>query len=1182
MPTCPNCQAEAPAGARFCSACGAVLSETCASCGAALPDGASFCSACGAPVAPDAGGAPSERKLVTVLFADVTGSTSLGEQLDPERLREVLQAYFDAMREEIEAEGGTVEKFIGDAVMAAFGVPVAHEDDPARALRAASRMLRRLEAVNEDLVARHDVRLRIRIGVNTGEVLATTAPQPGEAMVTGDVVNAAARLQAAAEPGTIVLGERTARSVPNVPLIDLGPLELKGKTEAVRGFRLDGEVAPEVVRGVPGLQAPMVGRDADLGLLRSVYERVAAEGRPGLVTVYGDAGVGKSRLTREFLAWAERTDPAPTVLRGRCLPYGDGVAYWPLAEILKGHAGILDSDEPDLAMEKVHKLGRELLTHEVAADPSIATAALAYTVGLADRDARFDELDPRQVRDHLDAAWRSFFTAVARSAPAIVVIEDIHWADPALLDLLESLADRVEGPAMLVCPSRPDLTARRPTWGGGRRAMSAIALDPLTADESERLIQMLLTVDDLPASVHATIVERAEGNPFFLEEIIRRLIDDGSLVRDGDRWRAAATIAEVQIPDTVQTVLASRIDLLDPADKHALQSAAVVGRVFWDGPVADLTGITDRDLDDALLRLQDRELILSRSGSTMAGQREYLFKHILTRDVAYESLPRRERASAHRTVATWIESTEGERAGEFSELLAHHTMTAVRIGREVGDEPDDALRRSAFRWSLRASDDARRRFVLAKSERLAADAVGLAADEVERSDALEALGRTAFDRADGELAWRSFREAAFTRHRADPPDGARVASLCAWACEMPQRWPGSFHGDRLPPEAEVKELFDLGFASLPPGDSRERVRLLSVHAGWPYAFPQEGLTDGEREEFESAGYEAADIALRMGLPNLASQALDTANGAWISIGDYGRVLSSWERRAEILPRVTDDIEVGDFFAMGAWIHWATGEYERALALADEGLDRVRGNAVPLWLFIASWKVLVESRLGRWDGAVEIMAQVNTALGEDREDPPSFTAPAYAVLGMIYARRGEEVASDRLTDLVERFGSYVGGRLYPHRIRLELARGRVDAARALPRPENWRVFTGEALEAEAEVIVARRAWDEAPDAIRDMRAYAAMSPAPTVEAAADRLEGLAAIGAGERDRGLTLLASASDAYGALGCVWDRAVTDLAIAEAGGDPSGERAAAAAVTFEALRVPEAHRPSMSSDDR
>ena len=308
----------------------------CATCGSPLPEDARFCPSCGSPTTlPNAG---QERKVVTVLFADVTGSTALGERLDPERFREVMQSYGNAMREEIEGEGGTVEKFIGDAVMAAFGVPAAHEDDPERALRASLRMMRRLDELNGDLERAYDVSLQIRVGINTGEVLAATNPGPGEAMVTGDAVNAASRLQGVADPGAIFVSQRTADAVRGFAFEDRGLHELKGKRDRVRAVRLVEETGIGS-RGVPGLSAPMVGRASELDLLRSILERVVRERRPHLVTVYGDAGVGKSRLTAEFLRWAESTDPPPTVLRGRCLPYGDGITYWPLAEILKGHAG---------------------------------------------------------------------------------------------------------------------------------------------------------------------------------------------------------------------------------------------------------------------------------------------------------------------------------------------------------------------------------------------------------------------------------------------------------------------------------------------------------------------------------------------------------------------------------------------------------------------------------------------------------------------------------------------------------------------------------------------------------------------------------------------------------------------------------------------------------------------------
>ena len=1170
MGTCPSCGAAHEDGARFCASCGASLVGTCASCGAELPDGAAFCPACGTPTAPPGEVAPGgERKLVTVLFADVTGSTSLGERLDPERLREVLQTYFDAMREEIEAEGGTVEKFIGDAVMAAFGVPAAHEDDPARALRAASRMLTRLEAVNDELATRDDVRLRIRIGVNTGEVLASTSPRPGEPMVTGDAVNAAQRLQAAAEPGTIVLGERTARSVPRAALVDLGPLDLKGKAAPVRGYRLDPEVVPGTERGVPGLRAAMVGRDAEMDVLRSLYARAATEGRPSLVTVYGDAGVGKSRLTREFLAWAEGRDPAPLVLTGRCLPYGDGVAYWPLAEILKGHAGILDTDGPDLAIEKVRKLGHDLLTTQVAADPGLATAALAYTIGLPDPDAPFDEMDPQRVREEVDAAWRSFFTALAVATPTVVVIEDIHWADPVLLDLLEALADRSEGPLLFLCPSRPDLTSRRATWGGGRRAMSAISLDPLSADESQDLIQLLLSVDDLPPSVHTTMVERAEGNPFFLEEIIRRLIDDGSLVREGDRWRAAAAIAEVEIPDTVQAVLASRIDLLDAADKRILQTAAVVGRVFWPGPVAELTGTSRTDVAGGLERLQDRELVLSRSGSTLAGEREYLFKHILTRDVAYESLPRRERAGAHREVATWLETTAGERAGEFAELLAHHCGTAFELGRDLGDAVDDGVRREAHRWSLIASGNARKRLVLRKAERLAETALALAVGDAERTDALESLAKAGFALALGDVAWRYFREAMEACERVEPFDGPRAAYLCARACEIPVRWPGSMRST-LPPEADVRAVLDRGFAALPPGDSPELVRLLGLRAGLPFAYPSEDITLEELETCEAAGIEAAEAALRLGLPDLASGAFDAALGGWIAQGLYGRAEHAWNLRRAIAPQLTSVAEIGDLFAMGAWLRTLTGRYREAIEVADEGLAQVAGRGPNLEIHARGWKVVCCDRLGRWDGSIAEFAHIRDLLGDQRDAPPYYAAASFAVVSAIHARRGERVQSDALADLVTAMAAHQGTRLYPDAIKMHLARGEIDQARARPLPGGWRVMAGETLEARAQAVAAAGAWDEVPALLEQMRACAAASPWPALEAEIQRLHGRAALAAGDGVEAMTWLAAASAAYAELGCLWDQSVTDLEIAEAGDPDAAARAVSAAQVFERLRTP------------
>jgi class 3 adenylate cyclase/tetratricopeptide (TPR) repeat protein len=1143
--------------------------NACITCGSPLPEDARFCPSCGSPTTlPNAG---QERKVVTVLFADVTGSTALGERLDPERFREVMQSYGSAMREEIEAEGGTVEKFIGDAVMAAFGVPAAHEDDPERALRAALRMMRRLDELNGDLERGYDVSLQIRVGVNTGEVLAATSPGPGEAMVTGDAVNAAARLQGVADPGTIFVSQRTADAVRGFSFEDRGLHELKGKRDRVRALRLVEETGLGS-RGVPGLSAPMVGRASELDLLRSIHERVVRERRPHLVTVYGDAGVGKSRLTAEFLLSAESTDPATTVLRGRCLPYGDGITYWPLAEILKGHAGILDSDPPELAVEKVRKTGRDLLTQEVATDPTRSTAALAYTVGLEDPEVSFAHADPREVRDELHAAWRSFFTALGRSAPIIVVIEDIHWADPVLLDLLDELAEHVEGSVLFLCPARPELTAKRPSWGGGRRNMSSIALDPLSSEEAERLVRLLLTVDDLPTSIHRKILERAEGNPFYLEEIVRRLIDGGLLLREGDRWRATSGIEDVEIPDTVQAVLASRIDLLEPDDKRSLQAASVVGRVFWSGPVIELTGVSAVEADGSLRRLEDRELVLSRPGSTLAGQREYIFKHVLTRDVAYESLPRRDRIDAHTNVAGWLERTAGERVVEFAELLAYHYLTAAGLAQETRGAAPDGTRSSAMRWLLRASHDSLRRLGIRKAQRFAEQAIELAASDAERVDALEAMAEACFDAYEGDLAWRYFREAAEVLSRAAPDEGERIAYLAARACEVPQRWPGSIRGTP-PAEEEATEVYELGRAALPPGDSEARIRLLGVRAGWLFGYPlPEQATMEDLRPYESAGIEAAEVALRMGLPDLASGALDAANAAWVSLGYYNRMFPLWERRAELLPVLTDPLEIGDCYSAGAWCLFELGRYPEGLGIADDGLVQIAGRGPNVELHVRSWRVAILHRLARWDEALAEHELIRDLLDERRDDPPYFVSQAIAVVGMIHESRGDRVESDRMTGTLTRIAPG-NSRVQAFLQRLLAMRGDLSTARSFEPTVHWRVHANDLYEADAELLAAAGTWDEAPRMIDEMREHETRTGTAALVPFADRLEGRAASAAGDDARAEASLRGAIERFDRLGAGWERALTEVDLARVlasvgRGDEARATIAPAIAMFEGLR--------------
>jgi class 3 adenylate cyclase/tetratricopeptide (TPR) repeat protein len=1120
-------------------------------------------------------GGGEERKLVTILFADVAGSTMLADHLDPERLREVMRSYFDAMREEIEAEGGTVEKFIGDAVMAAFGVPIAHEDDPSRALRAADAMCRRLATVNTGLAVSHGLSLQMRIGVNTGEVLTATAPEPGAAMATGDAVNVAARLQTSAEPGEVLVSERTARAARGFEFSARGALDLKGRREPVRAFRVTGRVGG-LVGSTPRLTAPMVGREAELAVLDSIYARTADEGRPHVVTVYGDAGVGKSRLVGEFLDRVQDRSPAPLVLRGRCLPYGDGVTYWPLAEMLKAYAGIQDTDSTVEALARIYEATAKLQgTVEVGGGDAQRTAALlAYTVGVPDPRAPTIRTDPQEIRRRVHLAWRAFFTSLAVSGPVVLLVEDIHWADPALLDLLDELGERTQGPILFVYPSRPDLVATRPEWGGGRRNSLAVSLAPLAPDEAGQLVRLLLNVDDLPVSVHARILERAEGNPFFLEEILRRLIDEGVLGRDHDRWRAAPGIEEIELPDSVQGVLASRIDLLAPADKRVLQAAAVVGRVFWREPLRLLTsGLPeerpiDLELEDSLRRLEERELVSPRVGSAFAGQPEYIFKHVLTRDVAYDSIPRRDRGSAHAQVARWLEGTAGERAGECGELLAHHYATAVDLAEQAGVEPDPGLRASALQWLLRASDDARCKYVLGKAERLAHDALALAQGDVERCDALTALGEAYMADMRGDLAWQYFANAAAVADASAEIPDIRTAHLIGRACELPVRWPGSM--SITVPEPELRALRDHGLALAGPGDSRERANLLAISASWPFAYPDDSTEPVE--DYVARGLEAVDVALRLGDADLASGCYDAAAATYSARGDYRSSMEIWRRRWELRGRLTEDLEVVDLYAMGAWESWEIGDYEEAVNYAEtiEGQIQHLGG-----VHVQSWRVAALYRLGRWDEALATFAVLRDRLDTRRDTPPNAFTHMYGAAAIMREVRGERRDADDLAAVIAGVPEH-GCRVYGWRIQVALQRGELERARRLlsAPPSAWQVHASVVWEVRCDAILTFGEWDRAAALAAGAREYTEAGGSPAVTAVADRLEGVAALATGDVERAVGLLAAARQEFDDLRMAWEvartRRLLSVALARAGrADQAASEQAAADRAQGALGV-------------
>jgi class 3 adenylate cyclase len=1150
MPVCPRCGATEPDDrARFCARCGSPYRQAfaCPSCGAEVPTAAAFCPACGlrVPDAPDEG-----RKLVTILFADVAGSTELGERLDPEHLQEVMRTYFRAMQEEIEAEGGSVEKFIGDAVMAAFGVPLAHEDDAARAMRAALRMRRRLASVNEELLSRFDLTLAVRIGVNTGAVVTTASARPELGMVSGDAVNAAARLQQAARPGQIVVGERTARSSRGFRLRGLGPQVVKGKSLPVNAVELLGAASEDQPiqqeRGVPGLHAPMVGRDHELGFLRSLHQRLRSESRAQLVTVYGDPGVGKSRLVNEFLAWASAASQVST-LTGRCLPYGEGITYWPLAEMLKAETGVLDSDPPGVALERISRLAGGALRED--ADPERAAAALAFTFGLEDPRFGFADMPPRQVRLEVHSAWRSFFTGLSSRGPLIVVVEDIHWADDQLLELIDELIDRIAGPVMFLCPARPELLQVRPAWGGGKRNFSSISLEPLSATDAAGLVDALLDIDELSSAARDRILGRAEGNPFFLEEIVRQLIDEGRIVRADHRRRATVSsggLEGIDIPDTVQGVLAARIDLLAPQAKRVLRSAAVVGRTFWAGPVARLVDGERTQVEDILSGLEHRELVSSRVGSTIAGEREFAFKHILTRDVAYETLPRRERGRAHGIVAGWIEDVAGERRREFADLLAHHHQEAYEAARadpSLSREALERARRDAFDALLLSSLEGRSRMLLDKAEAHADRALAIADGGDERALALEALGMAALWGYRGDTAWSRLTGAVDERLGRPLAEREAIASLCARAVEAPTRWPASMRAN--PSEEDVARYVRIGLTHAVPG-GEAWTRLMTAKAFWPFAYGRQGFSESEREAAIASGEEAADAALRAGRLDLASAALDAVDSVDFIRGYHGRCWPTIERRLALVPGISDPWEVGDILQMAADVALSVGRYRDALRWGDEGFRRSREGPM-VWGACLAWHALARYRLGNWAGVLDDLASLES--GARWSQPPYFLTTCRAVAALVHELRGEPALADRIVGLVDEVDATTNARAAPWLARLAALRG--DGATAFAWLETRRsgslMMRGQLLEARCDVVSELAAWDGVEDVVAEARAWAGEAGLEALPHHADRLEGRAAAARGDLERAASILVRARDGFGALGAAWDAALAALWLAE-----------------------------------
>jgi class 3 adenylate cyclase len=881
---------------------------------------------------------------VTVLFADVVGFTSRAEQMDPEDVRALLSPFYARLRAELERFGGTVEKFIGDAVMALFGAPAAHEDDPERAVLAALAI--------RDWV-RGEEQIQVRLAVNTGDALVMLGARPaeGEGMAAGDVVNTAARLQAAAPVNGILVGERTFRATRGVIEYRPGsPVTAKGKREPVpvwEALRAHGRFGAEFW---PPARTALVGRDREVGVLRDALARMRAERSVQLVTVVGVPGIGKSRLLYELRQTAE-ADAEPVNWRlGRSLPYGEGVSFWALAEMVKAQAGILESDTSGQAEAKLAAMTAEVMPG--AADADWVFRHLGALVGLGGGGAPFSG----DRRGEAFAAWRYFFEALAESRPLVLVFEDLHWADEGLLDFVDYLADWAGGvPLLVVGSARPELLERRPGWGGGKPNAVTLSPAPLSDQDTARLIGSLLGRPVLEAGQQAVLLARAGGNPLYAEQYVQMLTERG-------------VGQELPVPDSVQAIIGARLDLLAPADKRLLQDAAVVGKVFWPGAVAALGGTADRrELEERLHGLERKQFVRRGRRSSVASETEYAFAHVLVRDVAYGQIPRAARASKHLHAAGWIESLG--RPEDHAEMLAHHYLSALDLARAANQDLGDLAPRA--RSALAGAGD----------RALTLNAFAAAAGFYRA--ALGLWPRDATEQRAGLL----FRLALALGGAGEDDDGAsleqaRSALLAA--------------GDRAgaaEAEARLGELWwlrgdrDRAFEHL--GRARELVGDEPASAAKAYVLSELARSRMLADEFDAQiAHEALELAEQLGLGEVRAHVLITSGMGRTMAGDL-------QGKADI-QRGLEIALAGNFLAAAvrgyanlSAVHRVDGDMPEALRLAleaDKVAQRFGTRAAKRWthgVLIGLW-----CELGNWDkcapAADEFLAE-SAALGPHYQD-----------------------------------------------------------------------------------------------------------------------------------------------------------------------------------------------------
>ena len=1131
---CPYCQTDNPSTAKFCLECGKRFA-ICPNCGTANPAKAKFCIECGTALLPKAEREKpqqamqhgdkertqplpelpaiprEERRVVTIMFADITGSTPLADHLDPEDMRAILTGYFNLMTEQIRKHDGTVEKYIGDAVMAVFGAPFAHEDDPDRAIRAALDMQAALTQFNEQRQAQDPeaTRLQMRIGINTGEV---AAPSPSNSqysrrdfLITGDAVNVAARLQSAAMPDTILVGERTYLATRGVfDFQPLAPLRLKGKAEPISGWVVlglhnDTSTITQHPRGIEGLQARFIGRQLELELIHATYARVQAEKRPHLITLLGTPGIGKSRLVREFItreqeavksaSHADKLTP-PKVLQGRCPPYGEGITYRPLVEILNSLLHVQEAENHDTLQERFIEFVRNTLANARSSEDATEVAnAIFRSIGRRTEDTSLAQIrthtegrdlrsatalgkNTEQVSIHmaLMRAWRIFLEALALQQPLIIVIDDLQWADEALLDLLEYLTDRVTNvPILFLCPARPDFFERRRDWGGGRRNFTTLALESLSSEESNELVDALLKTEDLPGVLRYTILTRAEGNPFFVEEIVRMLIDQKVLINEDGCWRIGEHNEDIlnelatpaappddtlidlhyvfplpRVPDTIQGVLAARIDLLSQTEKLVLQHASIIGRTFWLSALCELAAnLSPTTILKTIDLLIERNFIFEtekQARNPVEHDREFAFKHVLIRDVVYNNIPRIRRSQEHAQLALWLEEKTVADREPFVELLAYHYQQALTTW-STGFVPGTAvtnnslpeptlpparltrpeLRRRAITYITMAGDQALHSYFTIRAIQAYSEALELLidsnADPLTLAQMHQKLGHAYTQRGNLDDAWQEYRRALQLVITEPGGESDLLIYLYNHLSELGSRWIELFSSN--PDMQEVRTYIDAGLKLLEGRPvSGQHAAFLTYQAFW-YVFQQLQSADTQqRAEFAElalqSGQEAQRIAEELNDPRALWLTLDALGYIYHRLHKYHEAHKAQHYRLTLADQIKSREELYDLYYSLGWVHEAVCDYSSAAKWFGEAWNIAQTMESPtLLLNCMIGRMYVWNRWNRWNEAQEA-AQSILQMVEQYQHNEQWQLDALQSLAVIAYHRGQQEEADHYT------------------------------------------------------------------------------------------------------------------------------------------------------------------------